>query len=81
MDCMGGSSTPRRNDDATNDVDSETASCHTESVPDSAVRSDERDERPLESFFHAQQHGNDYSPGRNPSDFAAIVRRDRDTTS
>ena len=78
---MSESSTPRRDNDATNDVDSEPASCHTDPVPESALRRDDRDERPLESFFRALQHGNDHSPGLNPSDFAAIVRRDRDTTS
>ena len=73
--------TGRSDSEATDDVDSETTSCHTDAVSDSVLRSEDRDERPLESFFHALQHGNDHSPGLNPSDFAAIVRRDRDTSS
>ena len=66
---------------ATDDVDSDAANCHTDAVSDSALRSEDHDERPLESFFHALQHGNDHSPGLNPSDVAAIIRRDRDTSS
>ena len=63
------------------DVDSAGMACNTDAVSDPVFPSDDGDERPLESFFHALQQGNDHSSGLNPSDFAAIIRRDRDATN
>ena len=78
---MSDRETGRSDTEPTDDVDSEATSCHTDAVSDAVLRSDDHDERPLESFFHALQHGNDHSPGLKPSDFAAIVRRDRDSSN